>query len=117
MFCPECNSKNTHVNTTRPTRTHTRRYCRCLDCKQTFQTIECYLKDSRVHLRLPDAVLKLPALAGTNNGAAVLTEQNIRDIRQLKKQGKTTREIAAVYGINHGHVSRIVTYKVWTHVK
>jgi len=112
MKCQSCNSKNTRVTCTDHFETLTKRYCRCLDCGFKFRTIERYEK----YRRGPKRGGKLPDTAGSKNGFSVLTEANVLDIRKLKREGKTNAEIAVVYGIARGHVSRIVNYKVWTHV-
>lgn len=46
---------------------------------------------------------------------AVLTEQDVREIRSLSGV-KTQREIGALFGIHQVHVSHIVRRKVWGHV-
>ena len=112
MYCPTCNSPNTRVTSTSHLETHTKRYCRCLDCQQRFKTIERYVK----YRRGPKRGGTLLDTQGVKNGNAVLTEQNILDIRKLKAEGKTNFAISIIYGINRGHVSRIVNHKVWTHV-
>ena len=43
MKCPECKSTNTRVGTTEGRGEFTKRYCKCLDCKAKFRTIERYL--------------------------------------------------------------------------
>tara|TARA_R100000152_G_scaffold18242_1_gene10005 strand:- start:312 stop:605 length:294 start_codon:yes stop_codon:yes gene_type:complete len=43
MQCPECKSTNTRVGTTEGRGEFTKRYCKCLDCKAKFRTIERYL--------------------------------------------------------------------------
>lgn len=58
----------------------------------------------------------LPDTAGEKNGFSVLTTDNVIDIRRLKREGKSNRQIAAIYGISAGHVSYIVNFKVWKHV-
>ena len=44
MKCPKCHSKKTRVTCTehhdKESKTYTKRYCRCLDCKSRFRTIE-----------------------------------------------------------------------------
>tara|TARA_R100000781_G_scaffold356_1_gene539 strand:- start:549 stop:878 length:330 start_codon:yes stop_codon:yes gene_type:complete len=44
MKCPECNSKKTRVSSTdpHPLEDFTKRYCKCLDCRACFTTIEKY---------------------------------------------------------------------------
>ena len=112
MKCIQCNSTNTRVTCTTHLETNTKRYCRCLDCNQRFQTIERYVK----YHRGPKPGGTLLDTQGVKNGNAVLTEQNILDIRKLKAEGKSNFAIAVIYGINRGHVSRIVNRKVWVHV-
>lgn len=112
MKCLKCNSKNTRVTCTVHSETNTKRYCRCLDCNQKFQTIERYVK----YRRGPKRGGTLTDTQGVKNGNAVLTEQNILDIRKLKTEGKSNFAISVIYGINRGHVSRIVNHKVWAHV-
>lgn len=112
MHCPKCKSISTRVTCTNHFEVYTKRYCRCLDCNQRFQTIERYVK----YHRGPKPGGKLPDTQGVKNGNAVLTEQNILDIRKLKAEGKSNDTISIIYGINRGHVSRIVNRKVWAHV-
>jgi len=112
MRCPKCHSTNTKISSTDRYDTFTKRYCQCFDCNKKFLTVERYLK----YQRGPKRGGKLPDTQGVKNGNAVLTEQNILDIRKLKQEGISNRAIAVIYGIDGGHVSRIVNYKVWTHV-
>ena len=112
MRCRHCNSRNTRVTCTQHQESITKRYCRCLDCGQRYRTLENYEKP-----RLgPEPGRKLPSTQGVRNGFSVLTEENIRDIRRHSEDGASNRAIAAEYGINAGHVSRIVNRKVWSHV-
>jgi DNA invertase Pin-like site-specific DNA recombinase len=53
---------------------------------------------------------------GEDNNFAVLTEQNVRDIRQLA-QAYTYKVIAKRYGIHPQTVYRIVKAKRWAHLK
>ena len=112
MKCHQCQSTNTRVTCTDHYETLTKRYIRCLDCGCKFRTIEKY----EVHKRGPKKGSKLPDTQGSKNGFSVLTEQNILDIRKLKQEGKTNFAISVIYGINRGHVSKIVNRKVWTHI-
>jgi hypothetical protein len=52
---------------------------------------------------------------GEDNNLAVLTEQNVRDIRNLA-QHNTYKVIAKQYGIHPSTVYRIVKAKSWSHV-
>lgn len=112
MKCQSCDSKNTRVTCTDHSETFSKRYCRCLDCGFKFRTIERY----ETYRRGPKKGGKLSDTQGSKNGFSVLTEQNILDIRKLKQEGKTNFAISVIYGINRGHVSRIVNRKVWTHI-
>jgi len=112
VHCPNCRSANTKVSSTDRYDTYTKRYCQCFDCNKKFLTIERYLQ----YQRGPKRGGKLADTQGSKNGNSVLTEQNILDIRKLKSEGKSNRAIAVIYGIDSGHVSRIVNYKVWAHV-
>ena len=109
MKCPNCKSTNTRVTCTQHQNNETKRYCRCLDCKKRYITIETYLAPVRkVHPR--------QIKRGEDNNFAVLTEQNVRDIRQLAKEN-TYEVIAKKYGIHKATVYRIVNFKRWSHVK
>jgi hypothetical protein len=112
MRCRHCSSRNTRVTCTEHEANTTKRYCRCLDCGQRYRTREYYEKPKPG----PAPGGKLPSTQGSRNGFAVLTEQNVRDIRRRSEEGASNRAIAAVFGINASTVSRIVTRKVWSHV-
>lgn len=114
MRCRACNSRNTRVTTTDQTNaTLTKRYCRCLDCKAHYQTIEKYL----VLKPGPEPGSKTRSkLVGSANHQAVLTESNVIQLRRMHKEGMNQRQLAQIFGVCNQHVSRIVTYKIWTHV-
>jgi len=44
---------------------------------------------------------------------ALLTEDDVASIRELRTQGYKLKEIADIYNINFRHVSNIVNYKRW----
>lgn len=54
---------------------------------------------------------------GARNGAAKLTEADIRDIRHDYAEVKSLTKIGAKYGISFQHVSDIVNRKSWAHVR
>lgn len=110
MKCRKCQSVNTRVTCTRHGQQETRRYCRCLDCGQRYVTVETYLlpvREVKVHPR--------QAIKGEKNNFAVLTEENVRDIRRLAEE-HTYQVIAKRYGIHKDTVYRIVKFKRWAHV-
>jgi transcriptional regulator NrdR family protein len=115
MKCRKCNSKNTRVTVTEHYANETRRYCRCLDCKAHYKTIEKYALPKRGSLpgvkQHPNCRLK-----GEQVGTAVLTELNILEIRRLASVNKTYVDIAKQFGIHKNTVYRIVKRKLWAHV-
>lgn len=109
MRCRSCKSKNTRVTCTEHQGNTTKRYCRCLDCEERYITVETYLHPiAETHPR--------QIKRGEDNNLAVLTEQNVRDIRRLA-QDNTYKVIAKQYGIHPSTVYRIVNGKRWSHIK
>jgi hypothetical protein len=53
---------------------------------------------------------------GEGNGRAILTNDQVRSIRQRLKQGDKQKDIAQAYGIHPGIVSRIHTGRAWSKV-
>jgi transposase-like protein len=115
MNCRHCNSTNTRVTVTEQHPNETRRYCKCLDCKAHYKTIETY------------AVLKRGALPGVKQhtnchvkgeqvGTAVLTEANVLEIRRLATNNQTYVQIAKRFGIHKDTVYKIIKRKRWSHV-
>lgn len=58
----------------------------------------------------------LPALFGESNPAAVLTEQKVRDIRNMLRDDWTLTAIANVTGVHRRTIARIRDGESWTHV-
>jgi HNH endonuclease len=55
----------------------------------------------------------------TARGEAIstkLTDEAVRQMRQRRQSGETTRALGAAFGIDSGQVSRICTRKRWSHV-
>ena len=50
---------------------------------------------------------------GSKNPAAKITEKDVVIIRQLKQQGKTHKEVGAIYGISISTVRDITTGCSW----
>jgi AraC-like DNA-binding protein len=46
----------------------------------------------------------------------VLTEDNVRLMRQLRREGMPIKEIAQRFGMSRDHTSRILNRKLWKHV-
>ena len=115
MKCRQCSSKNTRVTCTEHYPTFTKRYCRCLDCKAKFRTIEQY-QDLK-----PGPPLGTPRTRnisrGESHGNVIFKECDIRLMRTLFQQGETLKFIAHKYGTSPSYVSKIVNYKAWTHIQ
>lgn len=113
MNCRYCNSKETKVTVTEHKAIETWRYCRCLNCHKRFKTIEHYAKPK------PGPVIGTktgPKAQGSTNGASVLTEANVIQLRRLAKSGIRNSALAKIFGIAPGTVSRIIHRKLWNHV-
>jgi transcriptional regulator NrdR family protein len=113
MRCRSCKSSNTRVTVTEHKVNETWRYCRCLDCKSRYKTIEKYSKPkSKISLRSQETQFK----QGETNPSSVLTEANVIALRKLVMEGKTYVEIAEKFGIHRDTVYRIANRKLWSHV-
>ena len=53
---------------------------------------------------------------GTNNPAAVLTEQDVINIRALASAGVKQVDIAKRYNTHQGRISNIINRRIWKHV-
>lgn len=54
---------------------------------------------------------------GETNHRAILTESEVKDIRQFIQAGLTNIAIGPMYGVTHSMISRIRLGKAWTHIK
>jgi len=54
---------------------------------------------------------------GEKNGSAVLTNRQVRAIRQKQKAGWTQRALAKEFGVSKGTIGFIVQRLTWKHVK
>mgnify|MGYP000712290015 CR=1 FL=1 len=106
MKCPKCKSTSTRVTCTQHQGNETKRYCRCLDCGHRYITLEAYLIPKSKYRRTQ---------RGEANNLSVLTEANVREIRQLAFDN-TYESIAKKYGIHKSTVYRIVHFKIWSHI-
>jgi len=53
---------------------------------------------------------------GEKNGKAKLTEENVRQIVHLQKEGFTYRKIEEIVGVSYQQVGRILLKKSWKHL-
>jgi len=117
MICRACNSINTRVICTKSiSAIETKRYCRCLDCKAHYQTIETYTITKRGSMFGIQQDNSRKA-RGERISSAVLTADNVREIRRLSFECyQTYQEIASRFGIHKQTVYKIVNRKSWAHV-
>ena len=54
---------------------------------------------------------------GSKNTMSVLKEDDIREIRKLKKQGLTLKQIGDIFNVHFATIGYIVQGKTWSHVK
>ena len=116
MRCRACNSLNTRVTSTfHKNATITIRYCRCLDCKARYQTLERYVTTKSGSMFGVEQDNSRKA-RGERISSSVLTEDNVREIRKLSAAKQTYVQIAKQFGIHKDTVYKIVNRKSWTHV-
>lgn len=114
MRCRSCNGITRVVGTEhRDDGTH--RWLRCLECGDLTRTIERYYKGK------PGPKAGTPKRGATpkgmRNGNAVLTDADVRRLRQKAATGVMQKALAKEFGLNPATVSRIVTRKTWNHVQ
>lgn len=68
--------------------------------------------DAHYSRRCPEKVLR-----GSSNGAAKLTDDDVRNIRKLAADGVKQHEIAKRFNVAQGHISAIVTRSKWAHIE
>lgn len=54
---------------------------------------------------------------GERNGRAVLTDEQVREIRRRKAEGALLRELAPEFGVSMRMVSKIARREAWAHVE
>lgn len=53
---------------------------------------------------------------GINNGRATLTENQVREIRELHSRGISNLELVNKFNTTENVISKIVTYRTWRHI-
>ena len=115
MRCRACNSLNTRVTSTfHKNAATTIRYCRCLDCKSRYQTLERYVTPKSGFMF--GVKQNNNQAKGERISTSVLTEDNVREIRRLSAAKQTYVQIAKQFGIHKDTVYKIVNRKSWAHV-
>jgi hypothetical protein len=64
-----------------------------------------------------DAVVHGTNLAGTRHPKAKITDRDVREIRRLKAEGLTGKQIGELFGMNRNSINRIAAGKAWAHVE
>lgn len=57
-----------------------------------------------------------PVRRGERNGSAVLTELEVRAMRELAARGFAMRELARRFKVARGTVKSVLIYKTWSHI-
>lgn len=60
---------------------------------------------------------KIGKVTGENNPNSKLIKENISDIKELRKTGKTLKEIAKIYNVSTTTISDICNNKIWKDIK
>lgn len=55
-------------------------------------------------------------IRGEDHKNAKLTEMDVRNIKRARIRGNTYRSIAAIYGVSHPLIIRIVQGRAWAHI-
>lgn len=121
MHCRFCHGKHTRVQNVSHLRNVTLRYIRCLDCDLLFKTRETYADyerdistydKQRNKSTCPDD----KQVRGSACHNTALTEDNIRELRQLATQGYTAKQLGIRYGLCLSSVYRILKRITWKHI-
>ena len=110
MNCRACNSTNTRVTCTEQAGDVTNRWCRCLDCKSKFKTIERYA------IAKPIA-LDPHVLRGDKNPNAKLNAIQVQTVRHLHQQGYSNGQIALRLKMHRSTICKVVNYKTYKNIK
>jgi hypothetical protein len=88
----------------------------CDACGGTYEPPAKHRGRSRVCSQECRRVLLSGQRAGSGNGIAKLTEDQVAEIRQRLRAGAMGKALAAEYGVGPMAISRIRTGQGWTHV-
>ena len=115
-ICPHCKNLKSEILETRIIYNMgaKRRRRVCKKCNSRFTTEEVVVSPlPRNHRKLRTGGRKRVIAEGELNPAAVLTAENVKELRSLASKGISRRDLARKYGISLGHIGRIVTFKSW----
>lgn len=57
------------------------------------------------------------AIRGSSHGMSKLTEEKVVEIRELRKSGLTSKELAEMFGVNPNQITRICSGTRWGHIR
>ncbi len=104
MSCPACTTRMCVVHSQSFDNT-TQRWYRCPECGEGLRTCET------IHL---GGAKRNPR--GSAHPNAVLTEENVRALRDAHERGVSLNQLATEYGLNRSTVIDIIKRRSWTHV-
>jgi hypothetical protein len=91
--------------------------CICHHCDRRWCVNPDHLFEGNEQDNSNDMVRKGRQLVGQQVPSSKLTNSNIREIRRLLAEGRLNqREIAELFGVGHGLISKIKLGEVWSHV-
>jgi hypothetical protein len=83
----------------------------------------CNAKNTKDHLflgtnqdNIDDKVNKNRQAHGENHGSVKLTEEQVLEVRRLRKEGYKQRELADMFGVSQVQIHNIINRKQWRHV-
>lgn len=85
------------------------------DNRKCVRPSHLYLGTVRENAR--DAVERGRHPRGETNGLSKLTEEQVREIRNLRTTGMPYRKIGSLFSITHAQAERIVSRENWSHVQ
>ena len=105
VTCPNCGAKGTATLKSRVFADGVRRrYRKCRECHERFKTLEAPGK--------PEKVVPM-----TDNGNSKLTEDEVRDIRRMLKNGWSKVDLSIQYDVGTQAIYYIEKRKTWSNLK
>jgi len=100
MDCPKCKSKTRVTTTCHEFSDHVRRYRKCTACHHKFVTRQGFEE------------IQAPA----PRHKQVFLPADILEMRSLWLEGRSSREVAEIFGCTTSWVNKVVKRKVWVNV-
>jgi len=103
MYCPKCGAKTRVITTCKDFSDHVRRYRRCPSCDHNFVTKQAF-----------EVICEKQEKYSRN---FVYEKIDILRMRHLYfEEGKSSREIAEIFGCTMNWVNKVVKGRAWSHV-